>query len=505
MDPEPRRIETSVDGSSGVQIGTGNIQNNNYVAPEPLDLSFVEWSSPRAAADKILGMPARNAFRVLAEAAVDKTAAVLRVLLASDDSLVVELLADVHPGRVQALVDAGGAELEVLRDVPRADEEISELHGHHRAVLGGKHGGLRRSAASPRGNTGFYRLYENGAIFWSASAGAVSLLGPFLRFHRDEGGTGGRLGFPIGESEGVTGTGVATKALRQRLEPDKHSRATSVYSTVEYGVFATRGGIGKHYDLRGGPDRFGFPTGPGVEAGPTRSGGTGDSGWIQPFEKGSIAYTNSTGAIEIMSPVREHHDAHGGVSGRLGFPRGKAQGAGRSPRGTDGKFQRFEGAWDYPEDLVAACIGFDRPGGATVYTSVHGTYKVDGGIGILYERMGGTAGWLGFPTGSSEKAEERRRVQAFEGGDIYWSPEHDAVAVRADVLALVRFVPPTGFRFDPDERVGFPTHPEQSIGSGPDTIQFFEHAVVTRRSNDLTVWHPRSEAQPPAPSTGRTY
>nr|WP_221377710.1 hypothetical protein [Actinoplanes polyasparticus] len=477
MEPEPRKIETSISDSHGILVGDGGIQFN-YAGRATAGDNVIDQFAPRYAAGQLRAMPFRAAFQVLAEAPVDKAAAVLRLLLASSDALVVALIAEMHPERVRALVDAGGAELEVLRDIREADDQISDCLDTLHPALGAEQGGLRRVAPSPRGNTGFYRRFEHGAIFWSSVGGAVPLSSPFFDFHGDAGGTGGRLGFPIDVSRPVTGRGVVTEAHRQDFEFDEHSRRTSAYCTTEYGVFATWGGIGEHYDRRGGPDRFGFPTGPEVVIGPTRRRGTGDSGWIQAFEKGSIAYTDSTSAIEIMSPVRDYYDANGGAAGRLGFPRGSSHVAGRSPQGTDGRFQRFEGAWDYPDDLLAACIGFGHPGGASVYTSVHGTHKVDGGIGILYERMGGTAGWLGFPTEGSQKADDQRRTQGFEGGAIYWCPEHNAVPVRMDVLALLH----------PD--IGFPTHAEQPIGAGPDTIQFFEAGIVTRRSTGLTVWHP---------------
>jgi len=71
-------------------------------------------------------------------------------------------------------------------------------------------------------------------------------------------------------------------------------------------------------------------------------------------------------------------------------------------------------------------------------------------------------------------------VQEFEGGAIYWSPEHHTVAVRADVLDLLRS----------DPGIGFPTQAEQPIDGGPDTIQFFENGVITRRANTVAVWRP---------------
>ncbi|MCY1139752.1 hypothetical protein OWR29_17260 [Actinoplanes sp. Pm04-4] len=489
-------------------IGTGNTQNN-YAAFEPLDLGLIGRSSPRAAANRIKQMPIDDALKIVAAASAEDAAAVLGMLLNSDDDFSVALVSEMHPGLAAALLDEGGPALAALRDVPVAAEAICRCHDE-RKILGLESDIVRRAASSPRGTAGFYRVFAEGVVHWSKQTGAQATYEPFSSFHRDNGGTGGRLGFPLAEAEVVSAAGrPAGEATRQDFESESADPAghASVYWTEEHGMFATWGGIGWHYQRRGGADRFGFPVGPEVAAGPSRRPGDGDSGWIQPFEKASIVFTDAVGAIEIWSPIREHFDALDGVTGRLGFPRGKSHAAGRSPQGTEGRFQRFEGAWDYPEDLVAACIGFDRPGGATIYTSVHGTYKVDGGIGILYERMGGTPGWLGFPTEDSHRpqndsptADNQRRVQTFEGGAIYWSPEHDAVAVRGDVLALLHPEPPVNFFAQ--LHLGFPTHPEQPIADGPDMIQFFEHGLITRRADGIKVWQTVAGShgsQPPAP------
>ncbi len=485
MDPEPRHIETSVHGSSGVQAGNNNIQINNE-SRKTLDLGLIGRAAPWKVVRELRQLDVDDADQIMKAAPEKDADEVLRLLYSVDEEYAVALVAVMHPARARALISRGGPDLQGLADVPAAAEAMSRVHDKWGEVLGAKPDFLRRTQLSPQGTDGFYIMYRDGAVFWSARGGAHPTTDPIADLYLESGGSEGPLGFPLTPP---TDFEVGAEAgTRQHFEflgnysAETCSRlgvvcGATVYRSEKHGTFATWGGIGEHYESHRSVERFGFPTGPEQEAGPTRKNGTGDHGWIQPFERGSIAFTESVGAIEIMSPVRELYDVLGGVNGRLGFPRGKSHAAGRSPQGTDGRFQRFEGAWDYPDDLVAACIGFDHPGGATVYTSTHGTHTVDAGIGILYERLGGTASWLGFPTDAPRKADARRRIQPFEGGAIYWSPEHDSIAVREDVLAIL----------GPD--IGFPTHPEQTIGDGPDTVQFFEAGLVTRRSAGIARWH----------------
>jgi uncharacterized protein with LGFP repeats len=90
-----------------------------------------------------------------------------------------------------------------------------------------------------------------------------------------------------------------------------------------------------------------------------------------------------------------------------------------SPYQNQGQFQRYEGRADYPDDIIRCWSADERPGGATIYLSAHGTYCVSGDNGVLHERIGGTGGWLGFPTsdelGTGAFAQDSRRtIQQFE-------------------------------------------------------------------------------------------
>jgi uncharacterized protein with LGFP repeats len=107
---------------------------------------------------------------------------------------------------------------------------------------------------------------------------------------------------------------------------------------------------------------------------------------------------------------------------------------------------------------------------------------VSGGIGIRHQADGGPDGWLGYPrtdeieeTGPADDTE--RRYQKFEGGTIFWTARHHAVAVSKAVDRLV---------FDPDAnlraRLGYPVSGQEG------GVQYFENGVVTIRDGAPEAW-----------------
>jgi uncharacterized protein with LGFP repeats len=163
--------------------------------------------------------------------------------------------------------------------------------------------------------------------------------------------------------------------------------------------------------------------------------------------------------------------------------------AAKSPYGTKGSLQRFEGPWDYPEDVIARWPDQQRPGGAVIYHSAeHGAHTVERGNGTLYERMNGTAGWLGFPTSDETDASKPaggagRTIQQFEGGAIFYAPQYDSVPVKRAVLDYL-----AGKSASADW-LGFPTGQAEPLASGDgDYIQFFEYGVVTFRQDRIKAW-----------------
>jgi hypothetical protein len=104
-----------------------------------------------------------------------------------------------------------------------------------------------------------------------------------------------------------------------------------------------------------------------------------------------------------------------------GYPVGDQESAPSSPFGTEGVRQWF---------IMGA-----------VYSSRHGTFSEGIGAGKCYQDEGKSGGWLGFPVDEYRtiSASGSQRLQAFEGGTIYYNVSGSslAFAVRREVLTAL--------------------------------------------------------------------
>jgi uncharacterized protein with LGFP repeats len=279
----------------------------------------------------------------------------------------------------------------------------------------------------------------------------------------------------------------------------------------KHGAYATADAIGEYYELVSGSGGWlGFPVSDETPAGPPRrETGDGTRGRCQRFEGGVVYYSKKIKAVAISSSMAAYLDRHAGVAGHHGFPVSPELDAADSPYGTSGSFQRFEGDWDYPEDILEHWSDSEGPGGATIYaSSTHGINTVGWGNGILYERLGGTSSWLGFPTSDETDARSSQdepwcTIQEFEGGAIFYEQEHGSVPVSRVIME--HFTKHSRLR----RRLGFPVDKERSLRSeGDKRVQFFEHGVITIRNGMIEAWQrlpepPREQdaprLAPPAP------
>ncbi len=152
-------------------------------------------------------------------------------------------------------------------------------------------------------------------------------------------------------------------------------------------------------------------------------------GYKRSFEHGAIYWTKEVGALPVWWGFAEVHDKYEGAEGILGFPLTPELPATVRSEVTHGVFQRFEGQWDYPEDVNINPV--PRCGATLYYCDQYGPFPTFGGIGICYERLGGTSGHLGFPTSHELDTEEsyhgtKGKYQCFAGGIIYWSWKTEA-------------------------------------------------------------------------------
>jgi hypothetical protein len=422
----------------------------------------------------------------LAKAAEVAAGDVLAALLLLNADLCVSLLANMSPNAARQIIEAMTGSPAWLHDLPIAAVAIPRCGHDMRAKLGKRVGRLCRATPSVHDQTpceGFYQVFENGDIHWSSKGGAQATTGPVHEYYVGQAGSGGRLGFPLGPSNeaqpspkpyGTTGTWQRFESSFN-LNYEACERlglvcGATMYWSNKYGAHPTWGGIGGYYELAGGTGSWlGFPVTDEKEAHSQR----GTLGWCQQFEGGAVFDVFPSRPVSIEKNIAEYHNAQGGASGHLGFPVTSENSAAPSPHGTTGTFARFEWQWDEPA--------------AIVYDSSRGTYGVAGGIGLLHEELGGTAGWLGFPLSDAADGRVRpdepwRCFQRFEGGAIFWCDEHNCLPVSGVAAKLVLTV-------DLWRQIGFPVTTEHRLVSDKDcSVQFFEHGVVTVQNALAEVW-----------------
>ncbi|MEV4344778.1 hypothetical protein AB0J83_09905 [Actinoplanes sp. NPDC049596] len=380
-----------------------------------------------------------------------------------------------------------------------ASAAIHECWKRHKLMLGEETGPLETAPAPEQrhgADSGFRTKYDHGVVYWSPATGAQPMWWGIAEYHERQGGTAGRLGFPL--TAEITAVEPPNVVQRFQDKQDYGSEVVqklgllhgaSVYWSPASGWHSTWGGVGEHYELLGGPEnRLGFPVEDETPAGPSPQGTTG---WQQRFQGGLILWTEETGGIAVFSAkvhepestpsIARYYTSSDGPAGPLGFPVGPRHDAAKSRKGTRGTLQRFEGRWSYGEDITGGWGG--EVGGATVYRAWREgaePHAVSGGIGEFHERAGGTGGWLGFPlTDELHTDLDQMACQLFEGGAVFWTSHTNTIAVsgsfdRPDQL---------------DELVGllgFPLRDEESFDRG--RLQFFEFGIRTVVDDVARCW-----------------
>lgn len=304
--------------------------------------------------------------------------------------------------------------------------------GSHSATLGAPTDG--RSGLTAGGTTGVVQNFERGMVLSAAATGTFSVLhGPVRVEWGARGGTGGELGWPIGD---------------QVAEPDGSVRQQFQGGTVTIPSAGLSGEIGTYWSSGSNAVKLGKPIG----AASTLTAG-GVTGTMQTFERGMVLSSPATGTYAVLhGPVRTAWGAQGGTGGALGWPTGdqKAIAGGYSQdfqHGTayvsaSGVGAAISGAIaDYwhtapnatrlgfpssaPSPLTAGGNSgtlqvFER--GMVLSSSGTGTHAVlNGPIRNAWGALGGSGGSLGWPIGGQEPYEGGAR-QDFEHGAIILLP-----------------------------------------------------------------------------------
>jgi hypothetical protein len=123
------------------------------------------------------------------------------------------------------------------------------------------------------------------------------------------------------------------------------------------------------------------------------------------FERGSIYWTQATGAHEVHGVIRDAWKELNWEVGLLGYPITDEM---KTPDGK-GRYNVFQG-------------------GSIYWAQATGAHEVHGRIRDKYKELGWEAGPLGYPT-SDETATTGGRRSTFEHGSITWSPQTDTFTV----------------------------------------------------------------------------
>ena len=468
------------------------------VLPGDGDLLRAQHSD--AGADLVLSMPPVRALAVLTAASASISAGVLEVLW--DRGLkarVVSLLAGLHLETARsitlALASLTGPDAEWLGQVPDAAAAVRRCANRAAGRLDGIVEPFHYAGESQPGGVHFRQDHQRGKVFWTVHGGtqvAIGKIGDCRDSHA------GALGFPVApEADAPLGGRLQRFEGNCDYGPQACKQAGlqrfggTVYwsGEPEAPAHGTWGTIGEFYELARGPaGELGYPISDETKVGPSKRGTRGAR---QQFKGGTVYCAEDAEATFVRLPVARHHEGeHRGPAGALGFPVSPELEAAPSPQpyGTTGRFQRFEGLWNYPDGILEHWSDRERPGGATIYTSAHGTYCVGWGNGVLYERLGGTGSWLGFPKSDEKKQRPlsngklQYTVQEFEGGEIIHDPGQGrngvSVAVpRATMEYLDRHA---GLR----ERLGLPLSRPLTSSTADEPVQFFENGVVVLRDGN---------------------
>lgn len=220
---------------------------------------------------------------------------------------------------------------------------------------------------------------------------------------------------------------------------------------------------------------LGRPVTPDPLAGKELTSKRGSAGYVWPFTSGaSLCRTADSGVHPVWGSIGYRHRRLGGVEGVLGFP--LTDEVDVPAEQARGRCQRFEGTGDWS---TVDGVRF----GASVYWQrgavADRAFATWGGIGTVFESLGGANGVLGFPTSFEEDRKSPQGTegvrQNFEHGAIYYRGDGQAaVAVTEPIMGVYRAQGGASGRF------GFPKG-QVSIEEPNTHVQEFEGGLICVR------------------------
>lgn len=253
-----------------------------------------------------------------------------------------------------------------------------------------------RTAFSAGGVSGFLQNFQRGTMLSSAATGTFAVSNGAMRdAWGSRGGSGGTLGWPVGDQV------VVTNGVRQQFQ-----RGVIMIPTGKPALVLT-GAIATYWSSGATSISLGSPTG---AASAFAAGGV--SGELQYFERGLVLSSTATGTFAVLDgPVRTAWGNQGGSGGVLGWPTGSAE---ASSNGFRQAFQR-----------------------GTVFASSSGAGAVMSAEIATYWTMGSNSAKLGYPTGSPSNwtaSGLSGELQYFENGMVLSSSMTGTYAVLNGVI-----------------------------------------------------------------------
>ncbi|HWG60177.1 MAG TPA: hypothetical protein VG253_00560 [Streptosporangiaceae bacterium] len=447
---EVSRVNVS---GQGMQLGTGNVQNNTWVQKAPLDPAVLSGRNPHTAVALLRQLSHDELVDFFIRASPGDVSEILAVFAEVDLTRIVATLGDISRRKATELIGAIDEDERpaVLDDLLEATEAIARKA----AVLGW-------ADAEPLEifMEGYARKYDNGHVFWSVGDGIVRTRGAIDRYWAEGSAD---LGFPVQDPETAPSSPYGTTGVRQRFQP------STVYSSKR-GVFLITDAM--CYENEGGSGGWlGFPV-----SGRERNGQFGDR---QMFEGGAI-YSYIVEGPEGLRSFAVRPDVPVALPDSSRFRPASKVAKVVSSSGKLGIVQSFE-----VELESGTCTT------AVYWDEAKQPVMVAPQVWDYYSKLGAEKSRLGFPTRRSMAS--GNGIQQFEGGRIYWLSGSNPVAAYhavLDVVALDKGI---------SGQIGFPVTEEQPVGTGEsDSTQFFQGGVVTCRGGKYEVWvRPEQKAVEP--------
>ncbi|SDO32735.1 N-acetylmuramoyl-L-alanine amidase [Geodermatophilus sp. DSM 45219] len=342
---------------------------------------------------------------------------------------------------------------------------------------------------------GLYAHFQNGSVYWTAATGAHTVGGAVRDRWSATGWETGQLGYPTSDWT-TTPDGKAQFV---------HFQKGSVYWSQATGARILRGEVYAKWAAAGWErSTLGLPTS-------DVTGTPNGAGSYAHFQNGSVYWTAASGAHTVGGPVRDRWSATGWENGPLGFP---VSDWGTTPDGK-AQFVHFQkGSVYWSQDTGArvlsgrvyeawAASGWERsslglpvsdtattPDGRAQYahfqqgsiysTGASGAHVLPAEVVAVWSRTGWERGPLGYPTSSAAAASsgsstvatpDGMQVQDFQGGVVYTSPSTGTHAVSGAFTGALTAAGGTAV-------LGFPTTDARATPDGKAQYQHFTGGSV---------------------------